>query len=239
MDLRKITCDNKKNVFYVNEDYFKNWTAEMAYVLGFFAADGCLTVNRQRGNKYIEFVSTDLEIMEKIKFALRSSHKISSRKRGQNWLVSYRLQIGSKVIYDSLVDLGFIPNKSKVLDFPEVPQAFLPHFIRGYFDGDGHCSFVVYQKKDRPRPARIVFSGFTSGSEKFLRELQSILKKYAGITGGSLHFGSNSYRLTFGIANSRKLFNFMYSDSESSIYLLRKFIKFRDILDKWGRSSVG
>ena len=49
-----------------NEDFFKKWTPEMAYVLGFFTADGNMIKNK-RGSHFIEFYSTDRDIIEKIK----------------------------------------------------------------------------------------------------------------------------------------------------------------------------
>ena len=239
MDNRKIWSEKKTNVYYIDEDFFRKWSPEMAYVLGFFAADGCLTINRKRGNKYIEFVSTDYEIIDKIRSTLKSKHMISARRRGVNHLISYRLQIGSKKIYHDLEDLGFMPNKSKILKFPHVPIVYLSHFIRGYFDGDGHCLFGKYQRKNRPSPTKIVFSGFSSGSNKFLQKLQVVLKRYAGITGGSLCFSHNCFRLSFASADSEKLYNFIYTDIGQSLYLSRKYIKFQQALNKWGRSSVG
>ena len=50
----------------VQHDFFKKWSSEMAYVLGFFAADGNLTIGK-RGNYYLEFNSTDKDIIEKIR----------------------------------------------------------------------------------------------------------------------------------------------------------------------------
>ncbi len=41
---------------------------KMAYVLGFFVADGNLTIN-PRGSRYIEFSSCDKEIIEKRKYS--------------------------------------------------------------------------------------------------------------------------------------------------------------------------
>lgn len=69
-----------KNLSGLNVDFFKKWSAEMAYVLGYFAADGCMFVN-PRGSRYISFSSTDREILEKIKRMLKSKHKIALRKR--------------------------------------------------------------------------------------------------------------------------------------------------------------
>lgn len=99
MDSRAELTSKKHNVFYVNEEFFKKWSVDMAYVLGFFAADGCLTENKIRGNKYIEFVSTDYEIIDKIKRTLKSEHKISIKSGNPRWKKAHRLQIGSKKIF--------------------------------------------------------------------------------------------------------------------------------------------
>jgi len=52
----------------------------MAYVLGFFCADGNLTIGK-RNNHYIEFTNCDKDILEKIRKTLGSNHKISKHKR--------------------------------------------------------------------------------------------------------------------------------------------------------------
>jgi hypothetical protein len=41
-----------------NENFFKKWSPEMAYVLGFFTADGNMLKNK-RGAHFIEFNTTD------------------------------------------------------------------------------------------------------------------------------------------------------------------------------------
>lgn len=116
----------------------------MAYVLGFFAADGCLTIN-PRGAKYLDFTSCDRDVLVKIRRLMRSGHKISNyrSKRPGIWKDKFRLQIGSKYIFSHLVALGFMVNKSLTIQFPSVPDPFLLHFVRGYFDGDG---FIVRRK---------------------------------------------------------------------------------------------
>jgi len=51
----------------------------MAYVLGYFAADGSMLKNG-RGGHYIEFTTTDRIIFQKIRPTLGSNHKISIRR---------------------------------------------------------------------------------------------------------------------------------------------------------------
>ena len=50
----------------------------MAYVLGFFAADGNMIKNK-RGAHFIEFQITDKNLLEKIRELLGSNQKIAIR----------------------------------------------------------------------------------------------------------------------------------------------------------------
>jgi intein-encoded DNA endonuclease-like protein len=172
----------------LNQNFFESWTPQMAYVLGYFAADGCMYKNK-RGACFIEFKSIDKTLLEKVRLLLGSDHKISKKvyPPDSNYSVLYRLQIGSKYIYNSLLKLGFSQAKSNIMLMPNVPVDLFSHFVRGYFDGDGHVSICKYQRAGRTGKSVTIISGFTSGSKKFLSKLQILLKKYARIVGSSLY----------------------------------------------------
>ena len=57
----------------VNKDFFKTWSPNMAYILGFFAADGYITVNR-RGGQFWCIQINDKELLEEIKRGRERSH---------------------------------------------------------------------------------------------------------------------------------------------------------------------
>src|SRR3989344_4840195 len=106
----------------LNRDFFKKWTPEMSYVLGFFAADGNMIRNK-RGAHFIAFYSTDFSVIEKIRRLLESNHKISVKNRNKInplWKDCYQLQIGSKEIFGDLMNLGMTPNKSLTIRMPAV-----------------------------------------------------------------------------------------------------------------------
>lgn len=44
-------------------------------------------------------------------------------------------------MHTDLINCGCIPAKSLILKRPNLDKEFIPHFIRGYFDGDGTVSF--------------------------------------------------------------------------------------------------
>lgn len=208
-----------------NEHFFKKWTPDMAYVLGFFTADGNMIRNK-RGGHFIEFTTADKIILEKIREALGSNHKITGRKRSDTHQMCYRLQIGSKTWFNDLSQLGLMPNKSKKICLPEIPQKYFSHFVRGYFDGDGHVTISRYKRANRNyRHFITILSGFTSGSKKFLEQLHAALKNITDISGGTL-FYSKGYRLVFSVNDSYTLYRFLYKNPENEFCLARKKEKF-------------
>lgn len=112
----------------VNQDFFKTWTPKMAYVLGFFAADGNMSPH-SNGGHYLEFTSCDKELLIKTRNILKSTHKISGRNRNPRGKTAYRIQVGSKTLYKDLIELGLTPNKSLTIKFPHIPEQYLGDFI--------------------------------------------------------------------------------------------------------------
>lgn len=203
----------------------------MAYVLGFLCADGAVYKN-PRGGCYIAFYSVDREIIQEIRWALGSNHKIGVRnkaKGGRPWKVSYVLQIGSKKVFSDLKEFGIVPNKSLVIPFPRVPQQFLGHFVRGYFDGDGGVYFRKYWVKARQKLKWISQVRFVSGSEKFLKGLWQALTPC--VHGGYLYKKPRGgYDLAFSHRDGRALFHLMYDDVPGRLFLERKYRTFMRVM---------
>lgn len=220
--------------FFVNEKFFQRWSPEMAYVLGYFAADGDMSINPQ-GSRYIAFISTDYNLLCKIQRVMDSKHHIGLRKSNSaTWKNRYRFQIGSKKIFQDLIDLDLTPNKSKSLQFPKIPKEHLSHFIRGYFDGDGCVSFGFYKRPKRKNFTTYLLTRFTSGSKLFLKNLFNILIKNAELKGGSLYKGDRCFRLTYSTHDSLRLYKFMYSNVTNRLYLKRKYSIFQKALSHYG-----
>lgn len=209
--------------WHFNKDFFKTWSSDMAYVLGFIMADGYVFTN-PRGSCYTGFVSDDLEIIEKIRLVLHSNHFIGTRNHPSNpkWKPTHVLQIGSKDLFQDLKKFGVVPNKSLILKFPaNIPDAFVGHFVRGYFDGDGCVYFRKHLRKDRNKMSWVFTVRFTSGSKQFLEGLHEILKKYTN--GGFIQIKNRGYDLVFSHRDGFALFDLMYKDIESNLFLERKY----------------
>lgn len=208
------------------------WTPESAYVLGFFAADGTMTMN-PRGSKYIEFVSSDYEILEKVCRLLGASQKIGTKTRlYETPTPTYRVQIGSKYLYDKFAELGFMQNKSKVLKFPEVPDDLVRHFVRGYFDGDGCVSYRLQLDKRYNKLRQFLTVRFICGSHGFLEALRDILQASAQVGNGSISPVNGSYQLQYAIKDSIILFGYFYKNVPEYCFLSRKYQALKKAVDE-------
>src|SRR3989344_1510650 len=207
----------------LDQDFFKTWTPEMAYVLGYFAADGSMLRNK-RGGHFIEFTTTDRCVLITIKRVCDASQQLSIRpQRDEKWKEQYRLQIGSKEWFADLSSLGFTQAKSHTLNFPEVPEEVLGHFVRGYFDGDGCIYFNKLKYADRKSNRWVLLTLFTSGSRPFLESLHRALTPH-GVAGGSLVNKERGFELKFSHKDSLALYRLMYDTScTTGLYLPRKY----------------
>lgn len=220
------------NRYTIKTDFFKKWSNEMAYVLGFLYADGDIVDAKSSRTQYIRFSSKDKDILNSIKSILDSKHPIFSRparlvshKNGiYQSSESFYIRIGSKRIFADLRDFGLLPNKSKIIKFPcSIPNKHLSHFIRGYFDGDG----CVYLKIIKGKKQKFVIKRFniifTSGSKRFLQGLNYSIRKFTRINQKKIYYNNRAYQLHYSTSDSIKLFKFLYKNIDKDAYLKRKF----------------
>ncbi|RNA70605.1 hypothetical protein EBO34_05460 [Alteribacter keqinensis] len=206
-DVKRRARGSWKRKYHVNEDYFKTWSPTMAYVLGFFAADGCISGQTQT----VSFAQNEIEILEVILDELGSNHRIvKNDETGVNIL-----NIHSKIMKDDLMNThGMFPAKSNSIAFPFVPDEYLSHYMRGYFDGDGS---INKQK---------CYVTFVGGSNKYMKTLEKLLikrnlKVLIKIEGDGKHF-----RVIIGNKVSVSAFlKWIYKDK--NIYLEKKFLQFK------------
>ena len=202
----------------VNHDFFKKWTPEMAYVLGYFAADGSM-IRNNRGAHFIEFTSIDKSLVLLVRRALSSSHTISVRlARLSTHKISYRIQIGSKEMFTDLKNFGFMQNKSNTIRLPKIPQGYFGDFVRGYFDGDG--SVFIDDKKKR------LLVVFCCGSYGYLENLSESLAKLAQVKKQRVIKGNRSFQIKYSTLEAIKLYKFMYN-TEAALFLERKYQVFQ------------
>ena len=217
----------RKNNF--NEDYFESIDTEhKAYWLGFIYADGCV-MNTGSGNTkinrlQINISNKDIELLiafcKDINYDETKIQTYEPKGTYSTNLMS-RLSINSVKLCSDLAKWGVHPNKTgKLNKLPKLSKELMPHFIRGFFDGDGCIT-------NGPQFSII-------GDYNFLSNLQTILMLNCKLNRTKLrdypHKQCDIYDMQYGgINNCRKIYNYLYSNA--TIYLQRKYDKFNMLLN--------
>lgn len=219
--IRHLPFQQKIKKHPVNSNFFKTWSSEMAYVLGFIAADGNICHSGRAHTLHV--ACDDKDVIEKIKTVFDYKGPIYEKFR-DNGKISYSLRICDPVIFKDLENLGVTERKSLTLVPPLIPKNLLRHFIRGYFDGDGSVSL-----RNIKYPSRLIVAIYTA-SLKMAKYLHQVMQEVLGdlYKGKILTFLAHQktpyYTIHLGHYAAVKLFHYMYTNTD--LYLERKHRKF-------------
>lgn len=125
------------NKYKLNENFLDNLDCqEKAYFLGIMYADGNIYNYKNSYRCSLSQCEKYKDVIYKIKEILDAEQPVYVKKTtGQ---LQYHLVLYNSHLCRKLIQYGCIPNKSLILRFPKnIPEELMPHFIRGYFDGDG------------------------------------------------------------------------------------------------------
>lgn len=193
-------------------------TEEKAYWLGFLYADG--SVGSTDNRIELGLAEKDLHHVEKFKKFIGLDNKICYRENTK----SYRYSFKDKIFKEILISKGCVPQKSLILKFPtleQVPTEYVRHFLRGYFDGDGHFTNTA-------DCFEAGFIGTLDFIQESLKKLPENLKKDSKIKDVHRKDGAKTY--SFYSYHDVKIFlDFLYKDC--SIYLDRKYEKYLDFIN--------
>ena len=230
----------------VNENFFSEWSPQMAWVLGLLFTDG----NVFPGG--VSLSSVDIELLEKAKKLLNSTKPLV--KQVQSFDKSkyiYRFEFYREKMRKDLNRLGLHQRKSLTMIFPDVPHDYMRHFIRGCWDGDGSvfldrgnlvASYISGSKKFIERLVQELYKiGISKKTKPYHLDHKGIgyrsLKKYLPMTDEfwskypdgkfpiTIHMQNiNAYYIkTTTKENIEKLFHYFYDGVDESMYLSRKY----------------
>jgi len=220
LKLRKIGLS--KTPYTCDVSFFDEIDNEYkAYWLGFLYADGYVIINKatNSGTVGIDLQRNDKSHLLLFNKSINGNYKIDDFVKiiNDTECNMSRIRIYSRKMADSLISHGCIENKSLIMTFPSLPDHLYPHFIRGYFDGDGCISKNSNVKND-------LSINFTCGSLSFIQDLRTFLYQKSIFSYICKEKDKNTYRLYIkGLANVDNLWNYMYSNC--SIFLYRKYDK--------------
>jgi hypothetical protein len=206
-----------------NEKYFKTWSIEMAYFLGFICADGHLATHRNMLS--IQLHTKDKYILENFKNFLNYDGNIYLRTN----FPSANLWISSKEITQDLMNFGLTRYKSQELRWIEqIPDQYVSHFVRGYFDGDGHVGLAQAHNPNNKNLVIKLVSTFP-----FIQRLKLEFEKHYGSECGSIRDNITYYELIYTGSNHTKSFlDWIYKDSTEETRLKRKYDIYNEFINK-------
>lgn len=220
-----------------NKDYFNVIdTEDKAYWLGFIAADGCLRNNGMNKRQLvIKLSNRDIDHIEKFKKSIESDHKIFTcesvvlTKKGNVFKsVCSIITISGLNLYNQLVDKGVTSRKTYTLDKPNIPEKYYRHYIRGLFDGDGHCE--ITERKNGRLMMRFSIATVALKMVDFLFEV------FNGIGIETVRIYQINLRID-GLEDNIKMYHYLYDNA--TIYLQRKkdsaerFMDYHKDIMKW------
>jgi hypothetical protein len=196
-----------------NDDYFETIdTEDKAYFLGLLFADG--NVYSARNRVQITLANEDAYILQAFADCIGYTGKMYIDREKYSKLI-----LPSKKMCADLTRLGCTPNKSLTLQFPtELPNELMHHFIRGYFDGDGHIS------RDKKLVNAYYHINMTS-TEEFIVVLKNILTKNNIDTGNSYKRYKNkevsAHTVYVKNKSAKNFIDYIYSNA--TLFLTRKY----------------
>ena len=192
-------------------DFFKTWSPDMAWLLGYIWADGSIghynTWRLQFGCRL-----ADREVLDRIHVMLGCHQNICVHKEKYVFL-----SLSCKPIVVDLMELhGLVFRKSgKNVKFPRVPDKYFCHFTRGYLDGDGCVSFV-----GRHRNVQVELYG----TQKFIVGLRDGICFQLNIRVSEVkYYRNNIWRVIWGAQGDvYKLYKWLYSNGYVCLERKRK-----------------
>ena len=176
---KKLENGDTERVFIrkhkINDNFFSSWSDKMAYVLGVIYTDGNISYNQapHAKKKYLRLsvAQKEPEILDKILLLMDSDYPIRKRTVKDGFKVSEinYFDIQNDLLCSDLIKLGVTPKKSLTVKFPNIPEPYIRHFIRGCWDGDGSIS--------KGAESSSYSASFVSGSYAFIFSLINYLKE--------------------------------------------------------------
>ena len=219
----KITLRKRTHQYKAKYDIFENIdSAEKAYWLGFLAADGCNFMRKHNATIIINLHQKDREHLEKFRqFCGATDVQIVdyiSNAGFSNNTPMCRFALYSKKMANDLVALGIVPNKSLILNKPNISDKYYLPFILGYFDGDGSISKTAQNNN---------FCISFQGTKEMLEWINNILHISNKIEKRYLDNKNSYYIRCGGTIKPYRIMKTLYDSCEN--HLTRKYSIFKEL----------
>ena len=233
-DIKKLLQDNNIHIRSYqeimsgrerDEDFFKKQSHDMAWLVGFLAADGSISLH---GNAItVQLSQKDEEVLFKIRTLLGIDNSITYYTTNTGFdVATYRWS--SKTHKADLAEYGVIPNKTFLLKPPyKLNPDYYLDYIRGYFDGDGSINLI---KNGNGRGNGNLRWQVCSATIEVIEFILDTFEKN-GIPKVSIQRRNGIhplYIIAYSSSSTRKIYDILYNDSD--MFLQRKKDHYEEIL---------
>lgn len=208
----------KKRQYQLNEHYFDEIdTPNKAYILGFLWADGCNFPKKSTVSMTLE--EQDKNDLERIRNEIGSERPLEfidySNKHdfGYTYKNQYRLLLFSSHMCKSLENIGMVPNKSLVVNLPNLKHELIRHFVRGLFDGDGSVYRGQYNNRKSCQHT-LTITTTLSMCESLIDIVENTLNINCHIYDASNHNGITKVFNISGKNQVKTFMDWMYDDAD-------------------------
>ena len=233
----KNTVGNHHRTYYHNEDYFEVIDNEhKAYWLGFMFADGYISNNDNRYGEDqfgISLAKEDIQTLYQFKQDINATNPIHEYERKNNiGQPLCRIQLTSQKTVDDLINKGCIKQKSHILNPPKnISNELLPHFLRGFFDGDG--SIIKTKSKYNIKTDGYSYSINITTTKDMAEWIQAYVEM-----GSVVKESRREYTWYYSLGGHIQVINFYHLlYDNATIYMGRKYLRFQELLNKYNESQ--
>lgn len=189
---------------------------DKAYIMGLLYSDGYHNVKKNTVS--ITLQEEDRHILDSINFLIHSNRPlrfVNNSAINTSWSDCYQLSFTSSHTSNVLEKYGLVGAKSLILEFPKwLDKELYPHFIRGFFDGDGSISKGRYK-----------YNMSMISTESFCAKIQEILLDELGIE-SHMYISSSTNKSTRTLMVTKKHLNKIFFDwiyKDANLCLKRKY----------------
>jgi hypothetical protein len=219
-------------VYTINENFFKVWSRESAWVYGWLLTDG--SIQEKTGQVAINLKRDDEDVLHKIKNVLNFTGNISYGER-EDGRKSVHLRICRKEMTEDLFNLG-MARKDKTFNtvLPNVPENTFWDLVRGIFEGDGGI-------RHRTGNTDALDMSVTGATKQFMIDLQTALEKrgiFTRLDTRKANSCSGNKQETYTLntksnADALRLCYFMYARTDEGHRLSRKYNVYENYINTY------
>lgn len=186
--------------YNLDDKVFKKNDPETSYWIGFLWADGNVQKHDGSYRTSIELQYSDKDHLKKFRDFLNAEYPLYRTHDGN----AAKIGVTSQEIFEDLNRYGIVPAKTYKNKKPKIRNRFIPHFMRGLFDGDGY--FYEGNSEGYGMRIEIVNTKFTCGW------LETMTKKAIDINSNTYsNKGKEAFSWVSGGKNQvKKITNWMY-----------------------------